>query len=386
MYSITLGSGNNKKILYKINKLTLSLLANSISFVIGKNAFYNATDITKVIVYASIRSLSVEGSSEELMSLYKGKVCSPDVVQRRIHQESKSEILHDFRLAREHIISTLRKMRMLFCRVTVAIDFTDKLYYGDKNDKGVVGTKHQRGTSYCFRYITLNIVIGDAKITLVALPVKPLSDKAKLVDRVLIEAKGIVRINLVLLDRGFFTKDVIKVLEEHHLKFLFPVPKNKLVKQMIRESHKSKNFVAKYEFKQRKNVVGSFTIFFLLNPDSKERTIWKRYHIFGTNHPVTNDTRKSLAEVYRKRWNIETSYRVEKHEFLAETTSKSYKFRLFLFLVAVVLYDFWMILRLKMGDKFYVRRWKTSLYFTLCLLPDPSLRIMEVSERKVAGL
>lgn len=385
MYSITLGSGNNKKILNKINKLTLSLLANSISFVIGENAFYNATDIIKVIVYASIRSLSVEGSSEELMGLYKGKVCSPDVVQRRIHQESESEILHDFRLAREHIISTLRKMRMLFCRVTVAIDFTDKLYYGDKNDKGVVGTKHQRGTSYCFRYITLNIVIGDAKITLVALPVKPLSDKAKLVDRVLTETEGIVRINLVLLDRGFFTKDVIKVLEEHHLKFLFPVPKNKLVKQMIRESHKSKNFVAKYEFKQRKNVVGSFTIFFLLNPDSKERTIWKRYHVFGTNLLVTNDTRKSLAEVYRMRWNIETSYRVEKHEFLAETTSKSYKFRLFLFLVAVILYDFWMILRLKMGDKFYVRRWKISLCFTLCLLLDPSLRIMEVSERKIAG-
>jgi hypothetical protein len=113
MYSITSGSGNNKKILNKINKLTLSLLANSISFVIGKNATYKAIDIIRVIVYASIRSLSVEGSSEELMSLYKGKVCSPDVVQRRIHQESKSEILHDFRRAREHIISTLRKMRML---------------------------------------------------------------------------------------------------------------------------------------------------------------------------------------------------------------------------------------------------------------------------------
>ena len=123
----------------------------------------------------------------------------------------------------------------------------------------------------------------------------------------------------------------------------------------------------------------------MLNPDSQERAIWKRSHVFGTNHPVTNDTRKSLAEVYRKRWNIETSYRVEKHEFLAETTSKSYKFRLFLFLVAVVLYDFWMILRLKMGDKFYVRRWKISLYFILCFLSDPSLRIMEISERKVAG-
>jgi len=228
-------------------------------------------------------------------------------------------------------------------------------------------------------------VIGDAKITLVALPVKPLSDKAKLVDRVLTEAKGMIRINLVLLDRGFFTKDVIKVLEEHHLRFLFPVPKNKLVKQMIREAHKSKNFVAKYGFKQGKKVVGFFTIFFILNPDSKERTIWKRYHVFGTNLPVTNNNRLIFAEIYRKRWNIETSFRVEKHEFLVQTTSKSCKFRLFLFLVAVVLYDFWMILRLKMGDKFYVRRWKISLYFILCFLSDPSLEIMEISERKVAG-
>lgn len=380
---LTTRSGNNKKILDKINKLTIAL-ANSISFAIGKNSVYTAIDIIKIVVYASIRSLSIEGASDELMNLCSTKTCSADVIQTRLSQKSEIEIFNAFENTQEKIYIHLRKMRLLFCKVTVAIDFTDKLYYGSKNDYGVVRTKCQKGTSSCFRYITLNIVIGDAKITLVALPVKPFSNKAKLVDRMLTEAERKVKINLVLMDRGFFTKDVIKVLENHHLKFLFPVPKNKLVKQMIRDAHKSKNFVAKYEFKQRKKVVGSFTIFFLLNPDSKERTIWKRYHVFGTNLPVTNNTRKDLAEVYRMRWGIETSYRVEKHDFLAKTTSKSYKFRLFLFLVAVILYNFWMMTRMVFGEKFYARKWKTSIYVILYSSSTQSVETMKNSEIKTA--
>jgi IS4 transposase len=380
------GSGNNKKILNQINKLTLSLMVSSISFIIGVNAFYNTVDIIRVIVYASIRRLSIEGSSEELMNLCKASICSPDVVQRRIHQKSEQDILKDFEQAKEHIFSTLRKMRYLFHRVTVAIDFTDKLYYGDKNDKGVVGIKHQRGTSYCFRYITLNIVIGDAKVTLVTLPVKPLSDKAKLVDRVLTEAEGIVRINLVLLDRGFFTKDVIKVLEKHQVKFLFPVPKNKLVKQMIKQAHKNKDYIGTYIFKQGKKVVCSFTVFFILNPDSEEKQIWKRYYVFGTNLPVTNNNRVIFAEIYRKRWNIETNFRVEKHEFLAQTTSKSCRFRLFLFLVAIVLYNLWVIARLTMGvTSFYVRRWKISLYLFLYSWSSKSFNVLDEAKGNVAG-
>ena len=321
------------------------------------------------------------------MNLCKASICSPDVVQRRIHQKSEEDILKDFEQAQEHIYSILRKMRYLFRRVTVAIDFTDKLYYGDKNDRGVVGTRFQRGTKYCFRYITLSIVIGEAKITMLALPVKPFSNnKAKLVDRLLTEAKKRVRVNLVLLDRSFFTKDVVQVLEKHHLRFLFPVPKNELVKKMIKMAHKSKDFVAKYEFKQGKKVICSFFVFFILNPDSKERAIWKRYYTYGTNLPVTNTNRHVFAEIYRKRWNIETSFRVEKHEFLAQTTSKSYCFRLFLFLVAIVLYNLWVITRITMGMRsFYVRRWKISLYLVLYSWSSKSFDVLDGVRVNVAG-
>ena len=178
----------------------------------------------KIVVYSSIRKLSIEGSSEELLTLSKGKYCSADVVQRRIHQKSVIEIVKAFNQATRQICSILRKMRLLSRRVTVAIDYTDKPYYGDSNDPGVIKTRHQHGTNYCFRYITLSVVIGDAKITLNALPVNPLSDKTKLVDKLLTEAKRMhIRINLVLLDRSFFTQQIVKIMDKHRLRFMFPV-------------------------------------------------------------------------------------------------------------------------------------------------------------------
>ncbi len=385
MLSMRMESGNNNAILNKINKLALTLLASSISFIIGKNASYNAIDIMKIVVYASIRKLSIEGSSEELITLSKGKYCSPDVVQRRIHQKSGIEIVKAFDQATQHICSILRKMRLLFRRVTIAIDYTDKPYYGDSNDPGVIRTRHQRGTNYCFRYITLSVVIGDAKITLKALPVNPLSDKTKLVDRLLTEAKRMhIRINLVLLDRSFFTQQVVKIMDKHHLRFLFPVIKNKLVKKMIADAHKSNNYVHKYKFTKGKKPTASFTIFFMLDPDSSERQIWKRYHVYGTNLPVTNNNRYVFAEIYRKRWNIETSFRVEKQEFLAQTSSKSYRFRLFLFLVAVILYNLWIVTRIALGEAFYVRRWKISMYLMIYSLSSRLFHRMELSTEDVS--
>ncbi|ENO12134.1 hypothetical protein MBGDC06_00220 [Thermoplasmatales archaeon SCGC AB-539-C06] len=76
----------------------------------------------------------------------------------------------------------------------------------------------------------------------------------------------------------------------------------------------------------------------------------------------TNNTRKEIAEIYRMRWDIEPSYRVEKHDFLAKTISKLYKFRIFLFLVAVILYNFWMITRMVYGEKFYAKIEEFNLY------------------------
>ena len=50
-----------------------------------------------------------------------------------------------------------------------------------------------------------------------------------------------------------------------------------------------------------------------------------------------------LFLLYRKRWGIETSYRVKKHSYLPKTTSKNYLVRLFYFMFSVLLYNLWIL-------------------------------------------
>jgi len=362
MTSTFAGSGKKHNILNRINVLALHLFTNAISFVFGKNSIFSPEDVMKVLIFASIRKLSVEGSSDELDVFSTQRICSPDVIQRRISQLSIQQIEQSFNNTLKSSIGMLRKMRLLFGRMTIAIDFTDILYYGDKNDPGVVRRKSERGTSSCFRYATLSIVIGDVKLVLQAHPVNAFTDKAKLVDTMLTEAMKKIHVNLVLIDRGFFSVEILKLFDKHKLKFIMPIPKNKLVKKMIKKAHTSKKFIDRYKVMRQKQEIIAFNIFFIQDQKSDEWYVWKRYHAFGTNISVTEGNKMIIADIYRKRWNIETSYRVEKHEFLAKTTSKSYQFRLMLFLISVLLYNLWMILRKIKGKTFHARRWKVSLY------------------------
>jgi IS4 transposase len=52
-----------------------------------------------------------------------------------------------------------------------------------------------------------------------------------------------------------------------------------------------------------------------------------------------------LAQAYRRRWGIETSYR-KVGEFLPKTTSPTFSVRLFYFLFAVALYNLWVLVNL----------------------------------------
>ena len=52
-----------------------------------------------------------------------------------------------------------------------------------------------------------------------------------------------------------------------------------------------------------------------------------------------------LAQAYRRRWGIETSYR-KVGEFLPKTMSRTFSVRLFYFLFAVALYNLWVLVNI----------------------------------------
>jgi len=65
------------------------------------------------------------------------------------------------------------------------------------------------------------------------------------------------------------------------------------------------------------------------------------YTIYYTNVPLSEAEELQLDDDYRRRWGIETSYRVIKNDFLAQSWSRDHRVRLFYFNFACHLYNIW---------------------------------------------
>ena len=63
--------------------------------------------------------------------------------------------------------------------------------------------------------------------------------------------------------------------------------------------------------------------------------------VFATNLKIGPDEAETVSRRYSRRWQIENEYKSIKHEFLAKTSSKDYRVRLFYFVFAVLLYNIW---------------------------------------------
>ena len=63
--------------------------------------------------------------------------------------------------------------------------------------------------------------------------------------------------------------------------------------------------------------------------------------VFATNLRVGPDEAESFCRRYSRRWQIENEYKSIKGYFLAKTSSKDYRVRLFYFVFAVLLYNIW---------------------------------------------
>jgi IS4 transposase len=90
--------------------------------------------------------------------------------------------------------------------------------------------------------------------------------------------------------------------------------------------------------------------------------------IFATN-TVFKPLR--IRRVFRKRWGIETSYRMIR-KFLAKTTSKCYRTRLLYFYLAVVLYNLWVKLNFRQDAALSadILRLHLAVFLVISFLPD----------------
>jgi IS4 transposase len=141
------------------------------------------------------------------------------------------------------------------------------------------------------------------------------------------------------MDRKFFNRKVISKMEEHKIDFVIAAKSNKRIKEMLekhRKEHGDTSTVFEYKFQGEEQTFNIVAVW------DKE----KEYRIFATNKKVGSiDTFvKQIPEEYRKRWNIETGYRVKK-DFKIRTCSKSPVARTLFFVVQCIMYNILNVLK-----------------------------------------
>jgi putative transposase len=276
------------------------------------------------------------------------------------------QILKMFNLLSEITFEQARKQNLFPRKVDLAIDFTDWFFYGDPNAPMVVGKKPERGTSYCYRFATVSVVEAENRFTLLALPVGPFDRKEDVLRKLLSYALTKVKVRKLYVDRGFFSVECIKVFNDFRVKYLMPATLISTVKNAM-EFMPAPSVVKDFQMG-----VGRFNLVIVASESGEKLA-------FATNEDYDeNDLGLSerLLRLYGKRWGIETSYRVKKHSYRPQTTSKNYFVRLFYFLWSCLLYNLWiladiLICLFLLGRKQKKRLITSKLFGTVLYSIDP---------------
>lgn len=225
-----------------------------------------------------------------------------------------------------------------------------------KSHNNIRGGKHKNGTNFFFKYLTMQVLIKNKLITLAVKFYSRENTQAELVDELIEIAEKYVKIKAVLLDRGFRDVTIINNLEYRQAPVLMPMIKDKKGEKCFEELGK-RNFKAiKYWLKNPQGEYADVKLLMIRLSNGKEigfYTTLKNTWLHNANY---------YLNLYKKRWKIETSYRIQ-NMFLAKTSSINEVVRYFYFCYAVAMHNLWLIIRLttKVGKSFTILKMKFVL-------------------------
>ena len=301
-------------------------------------------DTTRTLLLASIDNSYVEGCAQSL------HLCG-QTVRNHLKQQNPQQLLQ----INQHTIEEIKKKGALAKSLVLAVDWHDIMYYGDASSHGVVGAPRKNGSNHAYRFATISVLVNKERVTLAAVPMLDkciLGHVKQLLDCVF--NLGLT-IKLLLFDRGYYSVDLLNYLHSSKIKYIMHIPwfgkplKTGEDRIYMTTTHKKRN--------------SQQAAFRLVTMRQKDKLL-----IFATN---TSFKPRRLRKTFRKRWGIETSYRMI-GMFLAKTTSRLYQLRLLYFFLAVVLYNLWVLWNFRRRRVVSVHALKHAVRFCLALswLPD----------------
>lgn len=217
--------------------------------------------------------------------------------------------------------------------VALIADITEDNFYGKSSGLYIHGFTGERGVLGKIRYLVVAILYRNQTIPfyLEILPIGAF--KAESLGKAIEYCNSLgLKVKHLMLDRGFYSGDVVDTLQLSKVKYLIFAPKNKFIKFSL---DKIKNdCIILHDIKYTKNRSTCYAI--------SDHALLHNYlgydWAFATN--IDFDDLTKYVSLYKKRWNIETMFRVHDE---AKIKSKSIisVIRLFYFIISMLLLLIW---------------------------------------------
>ena len=226
-------------------------------------------------------------------------------------------------------------------RCIIAFDYTTEDFYGEVNDKWIHGWTGENGVTGKYSYLTCSIVNREMRLPIISIP----SPAGNIMPLEVLSLLNTIRtvvpnIDLVLFDRGFYSKDLMVRLSSLPIPYMIFVPKREMEKRELESMQFGEKKIVIYEFSfysDNKKIKGDTKLAFLrkiFDRRTREYLDW----VFATNlEQVDLD---SIISRYKIRWRIETMFRVQ-DECRIKTKSKMIEVRYFLFAYEQLIEAIW---------------------------------------------
>ncbi len=231
----------------------------------------------------------------------------------------------------------------------LAIDLHLVPYYGEANEdpKEIYRSQAKAGTNNFHAYASAYVVCKGQRYTVALTPVERGEVMKDVVKRLLTQARqASVRPCLLLLDRGFYSIEVIRYLQAARVPFLMPA----IARGRLPTPDKPAKGIRAFQMMKR----GGWGEHTLVSAKKKAtvlicvfcgnyRGTWKKHGRYAWVYAYWGIKPSSpcwVANTYRQRFGIETSYR-QLNEARIKTCTRNPKVRFFFVALALILRNVW---------------------------------------------
>ena len=242
----------------------------------------------------------------------------------------------------EYIKRVSEKFELNKKSVILAFDYTDEDFYGDVQGLDIHGWTKKDAVTGHFKFLTCSIISDEIpqKIPLISTPIRIGHYKSHEIIYCLSLIKNYIgKVKLILFDKEFCNNELMYDLKKMNYPYLIFVPRREEYKLFFKELEDGLTlFVHDYEMNRDKTNNHEETYLAFLKQLYDKRIEKSLDWIFATN--VEKITLGKIIQTYKKRWRIETQFRVQ-DEAKIRCKSKEMKIRYFLFMFEQMLQTIW---------------------------------------------